>query len=108
MRDSVNWSEKAELAFDKVKEAVHQCPRLLFVDENERIYVHTDASNVGIGEYMFQIIDGEEKPVAFITKAYDQPMMKWCLSERGIRNLLWVENMEASVVGLKVCVKDGL
>jgi hypothetical protein len=33
---------------------------------------------VGIGGYMFQIIDGEEKPVAFISKAYDKTMRKWC------------------------------
>ena len=64
--------------FNKVKEAVHECPRLWFVDENEKIYVHTDASNIGIGGYMFQVIEGEEKPIAFISKAYDQSMKKWC------------------------------
>ena len=49
-----------------------------FIDEELPIYVHTDASNIGIGGYMFQVVEGEEKPIAFISKAYDQSMRKWC------------------------------
>ena len=68
--------------FDKVKEAVHECPQLWFIDENLKIYLHTDASNIGIGGYMFQIVEGEEKPIAFISKAYDQAMKRWCHTKR--------------------------
>ena len=81
-RDQLDWTPEAERQFDRVKSAVHECPRLWFVDENEKIYVHTDASNVGIGGYMFQVIGGEEKPVAFISKAYDKSMLKWCAYQK--------------------------
>ena len=61
-KEGLIWTEETETVFNRVKEAVHECPRLWFVDENEKIYVHTDASNIGIGGYMFQVIEGEEKP----------------------------------------------
>ena len=80
--DQLEWTKETELVFEKVKEAVHECPQLWFVDENEKIFVHTDASNVGIGGYMFQIINGEEKPIAFISKSYDPPMKKWCAYQK--------------------------
>ena len=76
--DKIVWTQESSEAFEKVKEAVHACPKLWFIDETKPIYVHTDASNAGIGGYMFQVIDGDEKPVAFISKAYDKTMKKWC------------------------------
>ena len=41
---------------------MHNCPKLWFIDESKQIYVHTDASNVGIGGYMFQVIDARRSP----------------------------------------------
>jgi hypothetical protein len=76
-KEDIVWTDETREVFDNVKGAVHMWPRLWFIDESRQIYVHTDASNIGIGGYMFQLIDGEEKPIAFISKAYDQTMKKW-------------------------------
>ena len=40
-----------------------------FINETDPIYLHTDASDFGIGGYLFQLIDGKEVPVAFVSKS---------------------------------------
>ena len=105
--DKLEWSEESTKVFERVKEAVHSCPKLWFIDESEQIFVHTDASNVGIGGYMFQIIDGEEKPVAFISKAYDKTMRKWCpYQKEGFGIFLRIEKVETLTARQKIYFKD--
>jgi hypothetical protein len=48
-KEHVKWTEETSEAFEKVKEKVHECPKLWFIDESKQLYVHTDASNIGIG-----------------------------------------------------------
>jgi hypothetical protein len=76
-KSNLQWTPEREAKYDEVKLAVHECPSLWFVDENEKIFVKTDSSDYGIGGYMHQFIGGVEKPIAFISKAYDKPMLKW-------------------------------
>ena len=33
--DTIDWTEESTKVFENVKEAVHSCPKLWFVDENE-------------------------------------------------------------------------
>jgi hypothetical protein len=42
---------------------------MYFVDPDLPLYLHTDASDYGIGGYLFQIIDDVERPCAFISKS---------------------------------------
>ena len=72
----VAWTAESELAFEKVKKAVDECPRLNFNDRKSEIKLQTDACNKGIGAYLFQEKDGKEYPVAFLTKAFDERMSK--------------------------------
>jgi hypothetical protein len=41
------------------------------------VYLHTDASNYGIGSYLFQVIDSNEMPIAFMSKALNERECKW-------------------------------
>ena len=76
-KSKLEWTPERESKYEEVKLAVHECPSLWFVDENQKIFVKTDSSDYGIGGYMYQVIDESEKPIAFISKAYDKPMLKW-------------------------------
>jgi RNase H-like domain found in reverse transcriptase len=40
-----------------------------FINDTDPIYLHTDASDFGIGGYLFQLIDVKEVPVAFVSKS---------------------------------------
>ena len=75
------WTDEAEEAFEKLKEALMNTPVLAMPDFSKEFTVECDASNVGIGAILSQ----EGHPIAFISKAlaprhvalsvYDKEMM---------------------------------
>jgi hypothetical protein len=64
----IPWTHDSETAFNDLRLAVHECPRLFFMDDTSPIYLETDASDYGIGAYLYQIVDGTQHPVGFINK----------------------------------------
>ena len=76
------WTHEAEEAFKKVKEAIKSCPKLFFMDDHAPVFLHTDASDYGIGAYLFQIIDGCEQPIAFMSKTLSAEEIKWSTIEK--------------------------
>lgn len=55
------WTEASEAAFEDIKMGIHECPRL---DDVSLIYVLTNASDYGIGAYMFQrVLQTIETPI---------------------------------------------
>jgi len=51
------------------------------IDSNALIYLHADASDYGIGAYLFQLKDGVEYPIAFISKALKKEQLRWSTPE---------------------------
>ncbi len=47
----------------------YKCPKLFYVDLNLPIHIQTDASDYGIGGYIFQLDQQHELPIQFISKA---------------------------------------
>lgn len=76
------WTPEATQAFERIKIAINQCPVLSFLDANAPVYLHTDASDYGIGSYLFQIIDGKEIPIAFMSKALSERESRWSTPEK--------------------------
>jgi hypothetical protein len=50
---------------------------MYFVDPDLPLYLHTDASDYGIGGYLFQMIDDVERPNAFISKSLVDNQLRW-------------------------------
>lgn len=78
----INWTPEAEKAFVLIKEAINNCPTLSFMHETAPVYLHTDASDYGIGAYLFQLVDGVEQPVAFMSKSLSERESKWSTPEK--------------------------
>jgi hypothetical protein len=76
------WNQIAANAFEELKTAIAACPILYFVDEFSPIYLHTDASDYGIGAYLFQLVDGVEKPIAFLSQTLTKEQLKWSTPEK--------------------------
>ena len=76
------WTPQSEQAFLDVKEAIRRCPKLFFMDDNAPVYLHTDASDYGISGYLFQIIDGKEIPIAFMSKTLSAEEVRWSVIEK--------------------------
>jgi hypothetical protein len=55
---------------------------LYFLAPNAKIYLHTDASKTGTGAYLFHLIDGKEKPIAFLSKTFNGAAKNWDTLEK--------------------------
>ena len=73
----VKLSEQAKLAFFQLKEIISLQTKLFYYTEGDPIYLLTDASDYGIGGYLYQLIDNVEKPVAFISKSLTGSQLRW-------------------------------
>jgi transposase InsO family protein len=76
------WSQDAQESWDSIREAIRQCQTLHFVDPDAPVYLHTDASDYGIGGYLFQIVDGKEVPIAFMSKSLSDAECRWSVTEK--------------------------
>ena len=53
-----------------------------FLNDVSPIFLHTDASDYGIGGYLFQLIDGKEVPVAFVSKSFSLVQLRWAVIQK--------------------------
>ena len=78
----IQWTPEAEAAFEDIREGINNCPKLFFLDDTSPICLHTDASDYGIGAYLFQIVNGQEVPIHFISKSLDTRQQNWTTAEK--------------------------
>ena len=52
------------------------------MDEDLPVYLHTDASIIGIGGYLFQEKDGKRYPIQFLNKQLKPTERKWNIVEK--------------------------
>ena len=71
------WTPELIQSYEHLLELVSNCPTMYFMDFEAPVFLHTDACDVGIGAYLFQVIDGQEKPVSFLSKALSGPQLNW-------------------------------
>ena len=76
------WTPEADAAFIEIKEAIKDCPTVFFPDPKAPIFVHTDASDYGVGGYVFQTVDSEERPVAFVSKGFTKEQFRWSVPQK--------------------------
>ena len=79
---TLTWHADAECAFNTARDLVARCPALFFVNENAPIVVMTDASDYGVGAYIYQIIDGKEHPIVFFSRALHGAELNWATIEK--------------------------
>jgi len=82
VRRKLVWTPEGTKAFEFVKDAIRKCPKLFFIDEQAPVYLHTDASDYGIGAYLFQTVDEKEIPIAFMSKSLTTDEIKWSTIEK--------------------------
>jgi len=65
-----------------MKKAICACPKLYFPNTTGAVCLHTDASDYGIGAYLFQIVDEVEQPVAFLSRSLKKEQLRWSTPEK--------------------------
>jgi RNase H-like domain found in reverse transcriptase len=53
-----------------------------FLRDTDPIYLHTDASDYGGGGYHFQLVDGKETPIAFVSKSLNNAQLRWAVIQK--------------------------
>ena len=62
-------TKEAKHAFFKSRPAIAACPLLHILDEESPIELYTDASDYGIEGVLFQVVNGNKKPISFVSKS---------------------------------------
>ena len=99
----VIWTPQAEQSFTKMKDAIVNSAKLYFVDddiERNPVFLETDASDYGIGAYLYQVKDGKEYPLQFLSKALNATQLKWATGEKEAYAIFF------SIKKLKVLLRD--
>jgi transposase InsO family protein len=76
------WTLEADACFDLVKSEVAKCTTMHFLDDHAPISLQTDASDYGVGGYLFQRVDGKEIPVAFVSKSLSKTQLRWSVIQK--------------------------
>ena len=76
------WTDEGRTAFHLIKEAINTCTTLFFIDDHSPIKLFTDASDFGIGGYLCQVVEGVERPIAFVSHSLSAQEIRWSTIEK--------------------------
>jgi RNase H-like domain found in reverse transcriptase len=86
----VEWTKESLEAFASIKNEVAKCTTMHFINETDPIFLHTDASEYGIGGYLFQLVDGKEHPIAFVSKSLSLSQIRWAVIQKEAYAIFYV------------------
>ncbi len=78
----LHWSPEALQAFEDAKQAVVKSLNLRFLQSNGTIYLYTDASTVGIGAILTQVVDSKMYPIMCLSKKFTPAESRWATIEQ--------------------------
>ena len=76
------WTAEAQTAYSRLKTALIEAPVLSYPDLTLPFILDTDASSVGIGAVLSQVVEGRERPVAYFSTALCQAQRNYCVTKR--------------------------
>ena len=76
------WTQESTAAFHETKLAISKCTTMHFMSDIAPITLHTDASDYGVGGYLFRIVDGIDQPVAFVSKSLNKSQLRWSVIQK--------------------------
>ena len=71
------WTDDAANSFQKIKDLIAKSPLLYFIHDTI-----IDASDYGIGGYLYQDLDGEKQLVALVSKSLTKTQLKWSVIQK--------------------------
>ena len=78
----LNWTTALLDSFNGIQRAIRDIQMLYFLNDDDPIFLHTDASDHGIGAYLFQVVDGKERPIQFLSKTMNEVQQRWSTTEK--------------------------
>ena len=78
----VVWTPESTAAFHEMILAIIKCTTMHFMSDIAPITLHTDASDCGVGGYLFQTVDGIDQPVAFVRRSLNKSQLRWSVIQK--------------------------
>jgi hypothetical protein len=83
----LQWTPESNKAFEDIRQAIDDCPRLWYLDDHSPIFLQTDASDYGIGAYLYQRVTQEDgsvrdHPMGFISKSIAAEHPNWDTAQK--------------------------
>ena len=76
------WGDDESAAFETLKSLLTSSPVMTYPNPTSTFILDTDASNVGIGAVLSQIVDGEERVVAYGSRILTKAERQYCITRR--------------------------
>ncbi len=76
------WTTDCQEAFDSLKSKLTEAPILSYPNFSEPFILDTDASNTAIGAVLTQVVNGQEKAVAYASRALTKSERKYCVTRK--------------------------
>ena len=76
------WKEAEEESFQSLKKLLISSPVMSYPSSSSTFILDTDASNTGIGAVLSQIVDGDEKVIAYASRVLTKPERQYCVTRR--------------------------
>ena len=77
-----SWTAVHQECFEEIKRRILQNQKLAFLDYELPIFVRTDASKLGCGAQLFQVVNGRERTVSYLSKAFTPTEARWSVLEQ--------------------------
>ena len=75
-------TEEADDVFQKLKQCMLEVPTLAFPYPDRPCILDTDSSDVAYGSVLSQIVEGQERPIAFFSRVMTSSQQNYCATRR--------------------------
>ena len=82
------WSDECNQAFETLKNKMVTAPILAHPDFKEHFILDTDASDVAIGAVLSQTVNGQERVIAFASRALTKAERRYCVTRKELLALV--------------------
>ena len=86
------WGPAEETAFQQLRALLIEAPVLTYPDPSRQYILDTDASNEAAGAVLSQIVEGEERVVAYYSKTFSPPQRNYCVTRRELLAVVMATN----------------
>ena len=78
----LTWTDEAIETFHYCRVAVSNCQELYFLEDTETPILQTDASDYGIGGYLYMIMNHQVRVIRFFSKSLVGSQLNWSAREK--------------------------
>lgn len=94
------WTSETQEAFERLKEQLVKAPVLVYPDFKKDFAIYTDASGVGIGAVLTQMVNVKIHPVAYGSRQLNVSERNYSTSEREMLAIVWASrHFQAYIYG---------